>query len=691
MVIALIVLSGSGLLLFSTTSLDDVFITYWPAYSLVEFGELVNYNGERVEQSSSLVHVLLLAILFAVTSIPLPVLGYLVAIFSGLACIVVGARLCRQLNSTPVFMSLLVLATSPYMVYWSINSLEATLAALLSTTFVLVVIRVLVDRRVDWVTVPSLFLFVAIRPENVLLAGAALFGCSLLCMLRLSLAKGPCLKTVDVLRSLRTMTILLLGCFAFLTLFRLVYFGSLFPQPVTAKISGISFDRLLNGVSYLKSYGDWFWPVGVMYLLFAGMYVFSVVMRFLKAHKVSSFLLANLVCLMMILSYLGFIIFVGGDWMETPEFLVGRFFVPILPVWIIVSTTYLKERLRKHALVAIAVSGLLVFHIDGMLHFLSNSRGRPVWSEFDWKATLEDKGFHGERFTWVERTSRGHLRDIPVIETLEAVLDRIDRTQPIRIASHQAGMVPYHLSVSRYGQIEFIDLCGLTTRQFSGCGDLIRGERFQRFNNLGTCIPWDWFFLNQNELSRRCGVEKPDIIFDLGSGENLWRLLEKEGYHVVFRAEGYIREASPFASHYGPATSFVAVRRALLEDDVSEHILNWGELDQAGNLLSRQVTEQGTAKSFTVGVFHDGDWFLDSSGNGQFDPCSTDQCLGLGLPGDVPVTGDWNGSGTTKIGVVRDGVWSLDFNGDGEFEDCTTDLCIGFGLPGEIPVTGQWR
>jgi D-alanyl-lipoteichoic acid acyltransferase DltB (MBOAT superfamily) len=118
-VISLIVLSGAGLLLFSTTSLDDVFITYWPAYSLVEFGELVNYNGERVEQSSSLVHVLLLAILFAVTSIPLPVLGYLVAIFSGLACIVAGERLCRQLNSTPVFMSLLVLATSPYMVYWS--------------------------------------------------------------------------------------------------------------------------------------------------------------------------------------------------------------------------------------------------------------------------------------------------------------------------------------------------------------------------------------------------------------------------------------------------------------------------------------------------------------------------------------------------------------------------------------------
>jgi hypothetical protein len=109
------------------------------------------------------------------------------------------------------------------------------------------------------------------------------------------------------------MTVLLLGCFAFLTLFRLVYFGSLFPQPVTAKISGISFDRLLNGVSYLKSYGDWFWPVGVMYLLLAGMYVFSVVKRFLKAHKVSSFLLANLVCLMMILSYLGFIIFVGAD------------------------------------------------------------------------------------------------------------------------------------------------------------------------------------------------------------------------------------------------------------------------------------------------------------------------------------------------------------------------------------------
>ena len=41
-----------------------------------------------------------------------------------------------------------------------------------------------------------------------------------------------------------------------------------------------------------------------------------------------------------------------------------------------------------------------------------------------------------------------------------------------------------------------------------------------------------------------------------------------------------------------------------------------------------------------------------------------------GVPGDIPVTGDWNGSGTTKAGVYRQatGQWLLDYNGDGVFD-----------------------
>jgi len=95
----------------------------------------------------------------------------------------------------------------------------------------------------------------------------------------------------------------------------------------------------------------------------------------------------------------------------------------------------------------------------------------------------------------------------------------------------------------------------------------------------------------------------------------------------------------------------------------------------------------GTTK---IGVFRNGGWSLDFNGNGQWDGCGIDQCIPFGLAGDLPVTGDWDGSGTTKLGVVRSGGWSLDFNGNGQWDGCGIDQCIPFGLSGDLPVTGDW-
>ena len=91
-----------------------------------------------------------------------------------------------------------------------------------------------------------------------------------------------------------------------------------------------------------------------------------------------------------------------------------------------------------------------------------------------------------------------------------------------------------------------------------------------------------------------------------------------------------------------------------------------------------------------IGVFRNGGWTLDFNGNGQFDDCTTDRCISFGLTGDFPVTGDWDGSGTTKIGVFRAGGWSLDFNGNGQWDGCEIDQCISYGLAGDRPVTGDW-
>ena len=58
-----------------------------------------------------------------------------------------------------------------------------------------------------------------------------------------------------------------------------------------------------------------------------------------------------------------------------------------------------------------------------------------------------------------------------------------------------------------------------------------------------------------------------------------------------------------------------------------------------------------------VGVFIDGQWYLDLNGNGQWD--EGDLWAKLGNEGDLPVTGDWDGDGKTDIGIYGP-AWARD-------------------------------
>jgi hypothetical protein len=101
----------------------------------------------------------------------------------------------------------------------------------------------------------------------------------------------------------------------------------------------------------------------------------------------------------------------------------------------------------------------------------------------------------------------------------------------------------------------------------------------------------------------------------------------------------------------------------------------------------------GTSK---IGLFRPstGEWFLDRNGNGIWDGCNVDQCVTtFGQPGDLPVAGDWDATGTSKIGLFRaaTGDWFLDFNGNGQWDGCGVDKCVtSFGQEGDLPVAGKW-
>ena len=85
-----------------------------------------------------------------------------------------------------------------------------------------------------------------------------------------------------------------------------------------------------------------------------------------------------------------------------------------------------------------------------------------------------------------------------------------------------------------------------------------------------------------------------------------------------------------------------------------------------------------------LAVFRGGQWFINSNKSGTWEP--EDRTFGFGIAGDLPVSGDWDGSGVTRAGVFRNGQWFLDWNNDGR-----SGHPISFGLPGDIPVVGDWN
>jgi hypothetical protein len=126
-------------------------------------------------------------------------------------------------------------------------------------------------------------------------------------------------------------------------------------------------------------------------------------------------------------------------------------------------------------------------------------------------------------------------------------------------------------------------------------------------------------------------------------------------------------------------------------DDCSQNgcVAHFGEADELPVVGDWDGT--GTIK---IGVFNPNTrlWKLDHNGNDTWETGVDLQVGPFGQVGDKPVVGDWNGTGTTRIGVKRSGKsrWELDFNGNSKWDGCTVDRCGSLG--GAVtPVAGDWN
>ncbi len=81
-------------------------------------------------------------------------------------------------------------------------------------------------------------------------------------------------------------------------------------------------------------------------------------------------------------------------------------------------------------------------------------------------------------------------------------------------------------------------------------------------------------------------------------------------------------------------------------------------------------------------------WKIIDSQDASMTQFTPQEMCRFGFPGAEPVTGDFNGDGHDEVGVFIDGQWFIDLNGNGIWDD--GDLWAKLGSEGDLPVTGDW-
>jgi hypothetical protein len=125
------------------------------------------------------------------------------------------------------------------------------------------------------------------------------------------------------------------------------------------------------------------------------------------------------------------------------------------------------------------------------------------------------------------------------------------------------------------------------------------------------------------------------------------------------------------------------------------HVSNWGtstDIAVTGDWLK---TTAGHGK---IGVWRpsSGEWFLSSNDTNYISNSASNivYISNWGAPGDIPVVGDWTGSGQTEVGVFRPstGEWFLDKDNTPFISTTATNIIYihDWGTSGDMPVVGDW-
>ncbi len=474
------------------TSVDDAHITFFAAHSLANYGEILNYNFERVEQSSSLLHTLLTALFARFSNMSAALVGFFIPLLFGWLCIPLLWLIARQQQLT---LSVLLCVTTP-LVYWTYAGLETGICAALLLLYVYCL-----STHHLWLTALFGFTVQLVRPEMPIFI-------PLLTITTVIVSQQEGIRWRIGMSAISVMTALIIFCF------RWVYFGDIFPQPVAAKSNGISIATIKNGFLYLT---QGFHGMNLMMGVASILATAHLLWRSYK-HKETSLIATAAITSS---GYLIFIILAGGDWM--PE---QRLIAALTPIHALLVTRYISLLAPNPIVFRLLLVGIC---ITQLLH-----NQRQSSSHLDYSSNKLDQHTLNQ-YTFSEKNSPDNRANISTIESLIPIIKeiKIQQNEKIQILSGQMGMVAYHLATQFPNQLHFTDRNGLIERSLTECSLTRSQPRVpQGIEGLATIF----FVKKKVELKKTCNINPPDIIFDLrwhNKVDATRLLMAKHGYTTI--------------------------------------------------------------------------------------------------------------------------------------------------------------
>ena len=171
--------------LFPGGGTDDAYYSLFQAWTLSEHGQVCNYNGELVEQSSSLLHVLLLGGLHSIFGGDLVLLNAILLLLASIGTLYMAWLLARKwvisangptlagMTEARTALVPLLLSLTGIFAYWSWGKLDTALAVFFMTSLAWFLLRFLeTGRKVGFLL--AAIGFVLVRPENYFIGFTAL-------------------------------------------------------------------------------------------------------------------------------------------------------------------------------------------------------------------------------------------------------------------------------------------------------------------------------------------------------------------------------------------------------------------------------------------------------------------------------------------------------------------------------------